>query len=179
MDYLGEGLSVFDYENLMHEIQEISSNNDIKNELLDKFRQKFRNEKLKLEKEAHSFSQILELVKEEESKHESLLKRKTLMRNRLEILKSQKNILREEINKLSQKSGILTRMPLMKNYDKISSEIEKLAIEISSIEEINEKLLIKVEASKLMNEEFQKPGLTSTHRNVGKQEFKITAIDLT
>ena len=156
LDDLGEGFKVFDYENLMNDIQTISSNIDMKNEQLETLRQRHRSEKQKLVTANGNHSHMLKIIEKQKSKRESFCEKEALLRRNLHYLKTQKYNLRDEINELSQKSEILTKIPLMKNYDKISDETEKLSKQIFAAEETNKKYMEKIEAIKSKIKELVK-----------------------
>lgn len=140
LEDLGGGLKMLDYENLKTEVQTISSNIDLKQEQLDTLQQRFNREQNKFKTAKEKHSQMLEMIEKQKSRHEKLREQQTLMRSNLNQLKTQKTNLRDELNELTQKVGILTRVPLMRNFDDVSDEIQFLSKELFSTEETNKKL---------------------------------------
>lgn len=145
LEDLGDGLKMLDYENLKTEVQTISSNIDLKQEQLDTLQQRFSREQNKFKTANEKHAQMLEMIEKQKSRHEKLREQQTLMRNNLNQLKTQKTNLRDELNELTQKVGILTRVPLMRNFDDVSDEIQFLSKELFSTEEINKKLSTQTE----------------------------------
>lgn len=140
LEDLGDGFKFLDYENLKTEVQTISSNIDAKHEQLDTLRQRFEREKNDFDTMKEKHAHMLDMIEEQNLWHESLRQQQTLLRNSLNQLKSQKNDLRDELNELTQNVGILTRIPLMKDYDNICDEIEDLSRELLTTEETNRML---------------------------------------
>lgn len=134
LDDLGDGYKVIDYENLKTELQTISSNIDSKNEELEKLRMRYNSnvEKSKeYQKNRENFEKKIEHVRKvyDEKKSEE-----QQMQWELNNLRKQKDLMRHEYEKLLQKSQLLIKTPLLRNYDNISDELENIDREIEKFE---------------------------------------------
>lgn len=139
-DDLGDGFRVLDFENLKTEAQTFSSNIDLKHEQLDKLRQRYNNESLKLNELQEKHAQVLDGIEREKARNEALLIDEKSLRLKLNPLKLSKNKLRHQLNELSDKTGILTQVPLMRNYEAVTDEMLQVSKEISDHKALIEKL---------------------------------------
>lgn len=133
LDDLGEGFSLADYENLKSELQTISSNVDMRKEQVDMMQKRFLRDQEKCESIKERIENIVKSTEEKSSECELLKAEENLMRDEINQLEIQKQTLRDELNELSQKAGILTQVPLMRDFDALCDEISKLSNELSEI----------------------------------------------
>lgn len=139
LDDIGEGCSLFNYENLETQLQSISTEVDTINEDLEKLRERYKmiNEKRK------KFQKNRQEIEHEISEKKNILKEKKdeiqKLRLQLNSIAKQKKSLRSEMEKLLQKSQLLNKMPILKNFDSMSTEIERVEKEkLKTLDKIQE-----------------------------------------
>lgn len=138
---IGEGWKTLDYDNLTTEVQTVSSTIDLKQEQLEKLWNRYRKEQKSLKSLRDELDDLQESIEDETSKYDSVRAQEISTLMVLRSLDEDKKNLKEKLNDLSHRAGILSRAPLMKHYDSVENEIVKLSKEIAEVEAMNAQLI--------------------------------------
>lgn len=137
---------MLDYENLKTELQTISSNIDSRNEDLEQLRVRYN---LNIEKKGQFKKSREDLMMEIEELNKAFGEKKRKeqdMRWQLNNTNAQKELLRLELDKLTQKSQLLSKTPLLRRFDSMEDGIENVNQEIQKFEGKQSKIMKKIES---------------------------------
>lgn len=134
---IGEGWKTLDYDNLTTEVQTVSSTIDLKQEQLEKLWNRYRREIKALKSLRDELDELQKGIEDETRKYDSARAQEISTLLFLQSLDEDKKNLKEKLNDLSHRAGILSRTPLMKHYDSVANEIVKLSKELSELEAFN------------------------------------------
>ena len=137
---VGDGLKTLDYENMTTEVQTIMSSIDLKQEQMDKLSGRFRKDSKALISSKSVMDENLKVIEKKTLHLESLREQQVSLIISIKNLGIQKKKLKDKLNDLNDKAGLLSHPLLMKHYDKVVKEIEDLTEEISKVEAFNKKL---------------------------------------
>lgn len=144
LDAIGEGYSVIKYESLKISLQVISSHIDVRNEDLEKLRGRYnlyveKSENLKKNRES-----IERKIQQQRATLAAKEREEQEMRWQMNSMRKQKDLMRIEIDKLTQKSQLLTKLPLLKDFDAVSDGIENVNQKIHNVAEKKSQILKKI-----------------------------------
>lgn len=142
---IGEGFNMLDYENLKTEAQAISTNIDLKQDQLEILRHQFLREKKQAEKFKKKRLEALSFINKEKSRLENLKAKESNLRQQITREKVQHEKLKQNYINLSLKTGLLSNNSLMRNFDKVSNEVQQTLKEIYEVEAFNSELLSSME----------------------------------
>jgi predicted nucleic acid-binding Zn-ribbon protein len=178
LDKIGEGCSVMEYENLKIELQTISSNIDAKTEDLEKLRARY-NSDVEKSKDFLKNHEILEnKIKKQRQILESKRGEEQELRWQLNSMRKQKDLMRIEMDKLVQRSQLLTKAPLLRNFDKMNDGIEDVNEEINRVGKKNSQITNKIEqmSSKVSNLKSHESGLKKLDEFIDLERCKLQTI---
>lgn len=162
---LGEGLKTIDYENLTTDVQNVTSRIDLQQEQMDRLWGRFKRDQKTLKSIKTELRQIFATLANEKKQYKSLREDEISLLNSINELQEKKKFLKEEVKELSLQAGILSRAPLMRHYDSVTKEIEKITDEISVFQELHDKFSVKF--SKLELKVKSKANVTFGRETIG------------
>lgn len=175
LDKIGDGYSVMEYENLKIELQTISSNIDSKNEDLEKLRIRYGRDMEKSENFRKNYEKLENKIKKQRQMFELKRQEEQELRWQLNSMRKQKELMRIEMDKLVQKSQLLTKEPLLRNFDNMNDGIENVCEEINQVEKKNSHIMNQIErmASNVGNLKSHESDLKQLDEFIAQERAKL------
>lgn len=138
LEDLGNGLRVFDYEQLQAEVQSLSDKIEERNKQLTKFRLRCNDHTQII---AHIREKSLELINtiEEEGENLNIVNDNVKsLREDVNFACKERDALRKKFNQLDIDCGLLNKPHLMRDFDKITNVLKETQSEVANIESENQ-----------------------------------------
>lgn len=149
LDNLGDGLRVFDYEQLQAEVQSLSDKIEERNKELTKLRLRCNGHTQIL---AHVREKVYELIETIEKERTNL----NIVSSNVQSLREDVNLsykdregLRKKLSQIDNDCGLLNKPLLMRDYDKIEKALNETKLVVEGIERENQEM--NHEISRLKN----------------------------
>ena len=140
IEEIGDGLTLFDYENTKTKLQIVTSNIDAKNKILERMRmgikrdtkddQKFSQDLKELDTNLQEFNETLQNLKAEHAK----------LFNESRKLKNLQKQLESKLNDIYIKGQLLSERSLMIDYDKMDEKLYEKKDGVARLKDENQKL---------------------------------------
>lgn len=146
LENVGDGLKTIDFTLLEAEIQSISTDIDNKDVKIDVLQKRVKKEKEKFLETGEETDDLLNVIEEQTEIYEDLRTEENFLRCKVDEFRVEKMELNDEYNELSLKSGILNQIPLMRRFDELTDESERIFKEIFALNSLIEKCSVKAQS---------------------------------
>lgn len=140
IEEIGDGVTLFDYENTKTKLQILNSNIDAKNKVLERMRMRIQRDKIDDEKYTADLKELDARLQKIEENQRKLKAEHTKLSNESKKLKSLEKHLKIKLNDIYIKGQLLSERSLMVDYDKMDEKFNEKKDEMTTLKDENQKL---------------------------------------
>ncbi|KAL7029870.1 hypothetical protein ACKWTF_006406 [Chironomus riparius] len=140
IEEIGDGLTLFDYENTKTKLQIVTSNIDAKNKILEKMRMRIKKDTKDDQKYTQNLKELDTNLQEVNETLHNLKEENAKLFNESRKLKSLEKQLESKLNDIYIKGQLLSERSLMIDYDKMDEKLNEKKDEVAILKDENQKL---------------------------------------
>lgn len=137
---IGDGLTLFEYENTKTKLQILNSNIDAKNKVLERMRTRIKKDTIDNEKCTADLKKLDAHLQKLEASHQKLKAEHAKLFNESKKLKNLEKHLNIKLNDIYIKGQLLSERSLMVDYDKMDERLTEKNDEMTILKDENQKL---------------------------------------